>query len=263
MQTTGENHLKSSMNLCSDDKLHIALKFTLLYFFIGSFNSSVYGFCVASLFPTDSMTYLVSPTGEQSSITFYNYDTTSVLNTYEHKKIKCKLENASEMCMCMKVFLKETKLYLLLGYDSGFLSLWDYEANAEQSRLKCHSEVLLCLDYDPRHRNRGISGSVDNILQAWKIEANGQLVHSQRVTIMNPGINAVKIRGDGKIVITAGQDKAIRVFSWKSLKPLAVLVWHRKPVFSLAWSNDPSNRNFATGSKDRNICVASIYCESR
>lgn len=196
-------------------------------------------------------------------MTFYNYETSVVLKTLDHKNSTT--ENSTEMCMCMKVFMKETKMYLLIGYDSGFLSLWDYDLGKEISRLKCHPEVIVCLDYDSKYRNCGVSGSVDNILQVWKIDDNEQLIKKCSVKITNPCVNAVKIRNDGKIVITAGQDKSIRIFSWKSLKPLAVLsgtMWNKAPISTLALSDEPFRKYssvFASGSKDKTICLFSIY----
>lgn len=197
------------------------------------------------------------------SMTFYNYETSVVLKTLDHKKPTT--ENSAEMCMCMKAFIKETKMYLLIGYDNGFLSLWDYESGKEISRLKCHPEVIVCLDYDSKYRNCGISGSVDDSLQVWKIDDKEQLIKKCSIKITNPCINAIKIRSDGKIVITAGQDKSIRIFSWKSLKPLAVLsgtMWNKAPVSTLALSDEPFgkyNSVFASGSKDKTICLFSIY----
>ena len=197
------------------------------------------------------------------SITFYDYETSAELKSFDHKNSVT--QNAGEMCMCMKVFKKDTKMYLLIGYDNGFLSLLDYDLGKEISRLKCHPEIVLCLDYDSKYRNCGISGSADEFLQVWAIDENEQLTKKCSIKITNPCVNAVKIRNDGKVVITAGQDKSIRVFSWKSLKPLAVLTgmtWHKAPVSCLATSDEPLgkyNSVYASGSKDKNICIFSIY----
>lgn len=186
-----------------------------------------------------------------------------MLNSFTHSTIENNIESGREMCICIKAFAKESKIFLIMGYDSGYLSLWDYESNKEKSRLKCHAEVILCLDFDSNHRNQGISGSVDEVVQVWKKTEDDQLVKSHQFTITNPGVNAVKIRGDGKRVIVAGQDGAIRLFNWKSCSPISVTYFHKQPIFCLSWQNEIYDKVnpviFASGSKDKNISLVEIF----
>lgn len=228
-------------------------------YLVESFKTSSYGFCAATVFPTESMTYLVAPTGDQDSLTFFDFNTSEELCSVMHKTT----ENMREMCICINLFLEGKKLFLLMGYDSGYISLWDYELNKEVSRLQCHPEVILCLDFDSKHENRGISGSVDDTLQVWKKTEDNQLVKVHHITVTNPGINAVKIRDDGRIVMTGGQDGGVRMFSWKSLKPIAVLFCHKEPIFPLQWSKERFDKKKSTilvsGSKDKNITVAKVF----
>lgn len=81
------------------------------------------------------------------------------------------------------------------------------------------------------------------------------------VALVNPGISQLCIRGDRKIVASAGWDHRVRVFGWKKLRPLAVLQHHTDMVLSLAFSDhqDPRNRMLAAGSKDQRISLWSIY----
>lgn len=231
-------------------------------FLIGTFKSANYGFCTSQLFLSEHRSYLITPTGA-SALAFYDCETSDILYSYECKAtMKINNIESSETCMCIKVFERDTKLLLLLGYDSGFITLWDYESKEEKSKLKCHPDAVLCLDFDEKFKNRGISGSVDNVLQVWKISDDNQLVKIHEVTVTNPGISSIKIRDDGKIVVTTGQDNLIRVFSWKNMKPLAVLQFHTMPVSVIQFymeSFSSYNTIFASGSKDKNICLWSVY----
>lgn len=83
------------------------------------------------------------------------------------------------------------------------------------------------------------------------------------VTLVNPGVSQLCIRGDGKLLASAGWDHRVRVFGWKKLRPLAVLQYHTDMVLSVAFSDhqDPRQRLLAAGSKDQRISLWSIYNE--
>lgn len=67
-----------------------------------------------------------------------------------------------------------------------------------------------------------------------------QLQRGSDVCIKNPGVNIVRIRADQKVFASGGWDGRIRIFSWKSLRPLAVLTQHKQGgVMDLAYSTQP------------------------
>ncbi|CAB1319980.1 unnamed protein product, partial [Coregonus sp. 'balchen'] len=115
---------------------------------------------------------------------------------------------------------------LLAGYEDGSLVLWDVSQRSVLSSAAAHPEPL-----------------------------------QQPVALVNPGISQLCIRGDRKIVASAGWDHRVRVFGWKKLRSLAVLQHHTDMVISLAFSDqqDPRNRLLAAGSKDQRISLWSIY----
>ena len=67
----------------------------------------------------------------------------------------------------------------------------------------------------------------------------------------HPGVGQLALRGDGKVIASAGWDYRVRLFSAKSLKRLAVLRYHDASVNALDWSPDL----LATGSKDTKVAV--------
>lgn len=65
-----------------------------------------------------------------------------------------------------------------------------------------------------------------------------QLRRAADICIKNPGINCIRIRSDQKVFATGGWDGRIRIFSWKSLRPLAVLTEHKTGgIMDIAYSN--------------------------
>ncbi|XP_013779055.2 guanine nucleotide-binding protein subunit beta-like protein 1 [Limulus polyphemus] len=169
------------------------------------------------------------------------------------------------MCMCMKLLntqVLEGKNLLLCGYESGSVALWDWRNRQIISEMKCHNEPVICLDFDECYRHQGVSGSADKDLSLWELIQPSQLKMKQKVMVTNPGISAVAIRSDAKIVATGGWDKRLRIFSWKTMKPLAVLDYHGGTVEALQFSTSSVGRYsrlLAAGSKDGKISLWSLY----
>lgn len=173
-----------------------------------------------------------------------------------------KFQKEFGMCMCIKSFHMNNETFLLAGFENGCIRMWNYLTGKELCHIQPHKEMVTCLDFDSSHSGMGISGSVDINLQVWSLSEELKLTKVKTIEIINKGINAVKIREDGKIVITAGLDFNVRVFSWKTLQPLAVLKFHELAVHSLACcavSIGDHRSVFASGSKDQNIALWDIY----
>ncbi|XP_015679080.1 guanine nucleotide-binding protein subunit beta-like protein 1 [Protobothrops mucrosquamatus] len=149
---------------------------------------------------------------------------------------------------------------LLAGYEDGSVVLWDLSMGRILSRITCHQEPVMSLDFDSE-KAKGVSGSSEKKLCVWSPTGLENLELQQTYQLTNPGISEVTLRQDKKILATAGWDHRIRLFGWKKLKPLAVLDYHTSTVYCVAFSdhNQPSERLMAAGSKDHRISVWSIY----
>ncbi|XP_027715235.1 guanine nucleotide-binding protein subunit beta-like protein 1 isoform X2 [Vombatus ursinus] len=149
---------------------------------------------------------------------------------------------------------------LLAGYEDGSVILWDVSERSVLSRLACHEEPVMSLDFDSG-RARGVSGSSEKVLCVWSLDEQQNLKVCRTQELTNPGIADVAIRPDGKILATAGWDHRIRLFGWKQLKPLAVLDYHSAAVHCVAFSDPgrPGEQLLAGGSKDQRISVWSVY----
>lgn len=216
------------------------------------------GFCQGSLLQSGSGSYLLAFPGEQ----------TEEIRIAElpSKSPVCTLVPDAKlgMVMCIKLWQPASGPgpLLLAGYEDGSLLLWDVTQRSVLSRVKAHPEPVMCLTFDPS-RLRGVSGSSEKRLCSWTLDGQDSLQLQDHVTLTNPGVSQLCIRGDGKLLASAGWDHRVRVFGWKKLRPLAVLQYHSDMVQSVAFSDhqDPQQRLLAAGSKDQRVSLWSIYNE--
>uniref|UniRef100_A0A8C7V781 Guanine nucleotide binding protein (G protein), beta polypeptide 1-like n=2 Tax=Oncorhynchus mykiss TaxID=8022 RepID=A0A8C7V781_ONCMY len=214
------------------------------------------GFCRCSLLETGPGRWLLAHAGEAM-------EEVKIIELPSKSPVCSLIPQAKlGMVMCIKLWQPDSSPgpLLLAGYEDGSLTLWDVSQRSVLSRAAAHPEPVMCLDFDPAGQ-RGISGSSEKSLASWKLDGQHRLQLQEPVALVNPGISQLCIRGDRKIVASAGWDHRVRVFGWKKLRPLAVLQHHTDMVLSLAFSDhqDPRNRMLAAGSKDQRISLWSIY----
>uniref|UniRef100_A0A9L0SST2 G protein subunit beta 1 like n=1 Tax=Equus caballus TaxID=9796 RepID=A0A9L0SST2_HORSE len=161
------------------------------------------------------------------------------------------------MPMCLELWQANSspRPLLLAGYEDGSVALWDVSERKVCSRIACHTEPVMALDFDSQ-KARGVSGSAEKALAVWSLDEQQALQALRTQELTNPGIADVKIRPDRKILATAGWDHRIRVFHWWTMKPLAVLAFHSATVHCVAFATDGL---LAAGSRDQRISVWSLY----
>ncbi|XP_007533994.2 guanine nucleotide-binding protein subunit beta-like protein 1 isoform X1 [Erinaceus europaeus] len=164
------------------------------------------------------------------------------------------------MPMCLELWQADSssRPLLLVGYEDGSVALWDISQRKVCSRVACHTEPVMSLDFDSQ-KTRGVSGSAEKALAVWSLDEQQALQVCRTHEITNPGIADVKIRPDHRILATAGWDHRIRVFHWRTMKPLAVLAFHSAAIHCVAFANDGL---LAAGSKDQRISVWSLYTQT-
>ncbi|KAK2500584.1 hypothetical protein MC885_000926 [Smutsia gigantea] len=161
------------------------------------------------------------------------------------------------MPMCLELWQADSspRPLLLAGYEDGSVALWDISERKVCSRIACHTEPIMGLDFDSQ-KARGVSGSAEKALAVWSLDEQQTLQVCRTHELTNPGIADVKIRPDRKILATAGWDHRIRVFHWRTMKPLAVLAFHSATVHCVAFATDGL---LAAGSRDQRISVWLLY----
>uniref|UniRef100_H3DH85 Guanine nucleotide binding protein (G protein), beta polypeptide 1-like n=1 Tax=Tetraodon nigroviridis TaxID=99883 RepID=H3DH85_TETNG len=167
--------------------------------------------------------------------------------------------------LCIQLYLTDSTSgpLLLAGYEDGSLLLWEVTQRSKVSSAKAHPEPVMCLTFDTE-RLRGISGSSEKKLASWILDRQSEPPDLQdSVALVNPGVSQLRLRGDRKLLASAGWDHRVRIFGWKKLQPLAVLKYHTDLVQSVAFSDhqDPRQRLLAAGSRDQRISLWSIFSE--
>ncbi|KAM7018315.1 guanine nucleotide-binding protein subunit beta-like protein 1 isoform 1-T2 [Tautogolabrus adspersus] len=216
------------------------------------------GFCQCSMLETSPGNQLLAFAGQQT-------EEIQIIKLPSKTPVCTLVPDAKlGMVMCIKLWQPDSGPgpLLLAGYEDGSLLLWDVTQRSKLSQAKAHPEPVMCLTFDPE-RLRGISGSSEKTLSSWMLDRQNNLQLQDNVTLVNAGVSQLCIRGDGKLLASAGWDHRVRVFGWKKLKPLAVLQYHTDMVLSVTFSDhqDPRQRLLAAGSKDQRISLWSIYNE--
>jgi WD40 repeat protein len=163
---------------------------------------------------------------------------------------------------CLKYLKISEQPCLLTGYESGVIQLWDLRTNKVMATERLN-EFLTSIDYD-LVTHRGIAGNASDKIDIFSINSKSATITKRGdVPIKNPGVHRAKIRKDLKVFVTAGWDGRIRIFSWKTLRPLAVLTEHKGNLMDIAFSEGKvsywKSNIMAAGGSDGKITLWDIY----
>lgn len=164
--------------------------------------------------------------------------------------------------MCLRPIALSSQSYILAGYESGIFLTWDLRTN-NVINVAQFEECPIAFDYCSE-TNRGIYGNTSNKLGIFGYQRNEmKLLQRGDIVVKNAGINCVQIRKDRKIFCSGGADGRVRIFSWKSLRPLAVLTEHTAAINDIAYSNGVvelwKSQIMATASNDGQISLWNLY----
>lgn len=164
--------------------------------------------------------------------------------------------------MCLKYLDFHGRSCLLVGYEAGWVLLWDLNTSQCISKLET-KQCPMSIDYH-LDQQRGICGNASDVIQIFSIgKKDLDLTHKQDITIKNRGINKVVSRSDGKVFSSGGWDGHVRIFSWFSMRPLVVLTEHKAAIQDIAYSSQKVsmwNANImAVGGLDGAITLWNLY----
>ncbi|XP_038944910.1 guanine nucleotide-binding protein subunit beta-like protein 1 isoform X4 [Rattus norvegicus] len=211
------------------------------------------GFCKSSILVRGQLCWMLAVPGKGS-------DEVQILEMPSKTSV-CTLKPEADakpgMPMCLGLWQTNSSLrpLLLAGYEDGSVTLWDVSERKVCSQITCHEEPVMGLDFDSQ-KAKGVSGSAGKVLAVWSLDDQQSLQVKKTHELINPGIAEVTLRPDHRLFATAGWDHRIRVFHWRTIKPLAVLAFHSAPVHCVAFAADGL---LAAGSKDQRISVWSLY----
>ncbi|XP_012534544.1 guanine nucleotide-binding protein subunit beta-like protein 1 [Monomorium pharaonis] len=152
---------------------------------------------------------------------------------------------------------------VLVAYEVGQLLLWDMRKNDVLSSLTVE-HYPMTFDFDASLM-QGILGSASEKLEIFEMSPSHILSHkSMKLLEHVSGISVLSIRPDKKIVTAGCWDGRMMLFSWKKLRPLAILKEHRASIYDIVYSQckveayDTKCLMAATG-KDGYISMWDIY----
>jgi WD40 repeat protein len=131
----------------------------------------------------------------------------------------------------------------------------------QQSLLQVYSKTdpATCLDVDAAVHGRAFIGGSTASMQTVDIDfAQGRLTSAVTVELKKPGLGAVCVRRDARLVASGSWDSKVRIFTAKRLRPLAIVREHVGSVFALDFGFAPEHL-LASGGKDGHVVVHSVY----
>ncbi|OWZ04212.1 hypothetical protein PHMEG_00023920 [Phytophthora megakarya] len=150
--------------------------------------------------------------------------------------------------------------YVAAGFEGGQLAILDLRSGGKvacETTVTQGANALLSFDVT-RNGRSAICGSSGEELYTANFDVASHTISSRSFfSCSHGGFSSVCIRGDQRIVATAGWDHRVRVFHLRKLKPLAVLKYHSESVFALDFSADSAL--LTSCSKDHKIALWSIY----
>eukprot|EP00644_Phytophthora_capsici_P004135 jgi/Phyca11/110046/e_gw1.17.570.1 len=154
----------------------------------------------------------------------------------------------------------DMQTYIAAGFEGGQLAIMDLRSGGKvacEATVAQNANALLSFDV-ARDGRSAICGSSGEELYAANFDVTSYAIRSRSFfSCTTGGFSSVCIRGDQRIVATAGWDHRVRLFHLRKLKPLAVLKYHSESVFALDFSSD--NALLTSCSKDHKIALWSIY----
>ena len=176
-------------------------------------------------------------------------------------KLQSDKQMNSGMVMSTRIFYNDitSKLMLVVGYEDGQIAIY---ARKDQNVMpawvwhklatsKPHMQPVLSLDVSLDCRFL-ITSSADAVVAKFVIPDRilGQVDVEKVNGTKHAGQQDLKIRSDGRVFATAGWDKAVRVYSTKTLKELAVLQWHQEGCYAVAFAKVLNSETVEIGSSE-------------
>ncbi|ETI21389.1 hypothetical protein G647_07736 [Cladophialophora carrionii CBS 160.54] len=146
-----------------------------------------------------------------------------------------------------------SRLVLAAGYEDGRVTVHVHQGDLDGSAraagqtwkrvliAKPHIQPVLSVKILPT-QSQFLTSSADASIAKFSVPTLSETaVHETRpdkaVNTKHAGQQGLSIRSDGRIFATAGWDGRVRVYSYRTMKELAVLKWHKVGVYSTAFAD--------------------------
>jgi eukaryotic-like serine/threonine-protein kinase len=123
----------------------------------------------------------------------------------------------------------------------GFINIWDVAAWRLAYQLPyLRTNVPYCLAWSPDARRLAASmdsGQDQEEVQIWDLSQR-QMIHTVGQTNTSAGVRSLDWSPDGRFLLVACYDGAVRIWSLESKEPAFIFRGHREAVSSAAWHPD-------------------------
>lgn len=210
-------------------------------------------FCRMNLLELDGKIILAYPSNSVENAV-------NVITIHDNNKdylLKDHLVQGSGMCLFTKLKkLKDSRIILVCGYESGKLSVLDCSNRQVLFEGKCFEGGESCTDADLYEDNNLIKLIVTGTGKIIKVFNDFDLSSAHDLIIPFAGCNAVTTRSDGKLFVTGGWDCKLRFFSLKNVKPLAIIDHHFEAITAVEILE---NNEIVAASSDGTISIWSLF----
>ncbi|XP_063993888.1 guanine nucleotide-binding protein subunit beta-like protein 1 [Diachasmimorpha longicaudata] len=218
-------------------------------------DTEYHGFCRSQILSED-LVLLPLPS---SNVGVYSLKSNSIVNKLDPSQISTS-KPLGEVMAIKNCGLQNN--IILVAYESGAIAAWNVKEMAVNSWLETDT-CPMAMTFD-NYWMRGIIGYPTDKLEVFQLSKTDQLIHKTTISVKNSGISVLASRHDSKVFSSGGWDGRVRIFSWKTLRPLAVLDQHRSTIFDIIYSMEKveahNNKNLmaATG-KDGTVSLWDLY----
>jgi hypothetical protein len=138
------------------------------------------------------------------------------------------------------------------------IRLWEIDTGREIAILTGHQKSVETIVFHPHHSGLLYSGDRGGIIKLWRV-VDGEELNS--IDTQQNKVNALAISPDGKLLISGGSDKTIKIWDLSlndeqsTIHHHVTLKYHQLSVNSLAFNPVEGDVKFASVSSDRRVLL--------
>ncbi|KAI9921236.1 hypothetical protein PsorP6_002655 [Peronosclerospora sorghi] len=257
----------------------------LAKFYCGSFSFTKFATLRWPSEDAGSSNLILSPTDVDNKLVIYDIRSDSSLPALT---LTVPHTNEKRMCMSLSLFNSSVaksengaggnvQTYIGAGFECGQFVIMDLRSGGKvacETTVTSGDEACKCcigfkfyvchlvISFDVTDNGRrAICGSSGESLYEGNFDVASYTLQSRAFfSCTHGGFSDICIRGDQRIVASAGWDHRVRIFHLRKLKPLAILKYHSESVHGLDFSDDSTI--LTSSSKDRRLAIWSVFSSS-